>query len=128
VTGDIASIDDEGFIKITDRLSRFSKIGGEMVPHIRIEETINSILGEPCCVVTSLPDQHKGERIVCLYVRPGVTPEELAAKLAQTNLPKLWVPKRENLVPIDALPLLGTGKVDLRKARTIAQEGSPAAP
>ena len=46
VTGDIAAIDDDGFIRITDRLSRFSKIGGEMVPHMKVEEAVDAIVGD----------------------------------------------------------------------------------
>ena len=74
ITGDIALLDDEGFLKITDRLSRFSKIGGEMVPHIRVEEALSTILGEAPCAVTGIPDEQRGERLVALYVDSGVSP------------------------------------------------------
>ena len=63
VTGDIASIDADGFITITDRLSRFAKIGGEMVPHLRIEDAINEVLGEVGAAVTSIPDDARGEKL-----------------------------------------------------------------
>ena len=122
ITGDIASIDEGGFIRITDRLSRFSKIGGEMVPHIKVEETINAILGDHSCVVTAVPDEQKGERLVILYTHKETTPEDLWDKLSRTDLPKLWIPKRDNLYHIEAIPTLGTGKVDLRKTRSIALE------
>lgn len=122
VTGDIASIDEDGFIRITDRLSRFSKIAGEMVPHIKVEETINTLLGDESCVVTGIPDEQKGERLVVFYTRQEVTPEELWKKLCQTELPNLWIPKRENLYRIDAIPTLGTGKVDLKQVRMMAME------
>ena len=69
VTGDIAAIDDEGFIRITDRLSRFSKIGGEMVPHLQIEEAIAGVLGDAPCAVTAVADEQRGERLVALYVQ-----------------------------------------------------------
>ena len=127
VTGDIASIDEDGFIRITDRLSRFSKIGGEMVPHIKVEETVNEILGDQGCVVTAIPDEHRGERLVVLYVKRGVTPDEVWGQLAQTDLPKLWLPKRENLYAIESIPTLSTGKVDLRKVKAIALEKSSVA-
>jgi len=120
VTGDIARIDHDGFIFITDRLARFSKIGGEMVPHVRIEDVVNDIFGEACAAVTAVPDETRGERLVVFYVKPDVTPQELSDRLAGTDLPRLWVPRRENLVPIDAIPTLGTGKVDLRKLREMA--------
>ncbi|MGH7829491.1 MAG: AMP-binding protein, partial [Candidatus Binatia bacterium] len=113
VTGDIAFIDDDGFIKITDRLARFSKIGGEMVPHIKVEEAINQILGAQSSVVVSVPDEQKGERLVVVYTQKEIPPEKLWNQLNQTDLPMLWIPKREDIHPIDAIPVLGTGKVDL---------------
>ena len=64
-------IDKDGFIKITGRMSRFSKIGGEMVPHIKIEESLNQILGateEMLAAVTAVPDAKKGERLIVLHL------------------------------------------------------------
>ncbi|MBM4260941.1 MAG: MFS transporter [Deltaproteobacteria bacterium] len=122
ITGDIAAIDEDGFIKITDRLSRFSKIGGEMVPHMKVEEMINAVLGDAAAVVTAVADEQKGEKLVAFYVRDGISSDELWKKLNDSDLPKLWIPKRENLYPIDTLPLLGSGKVDLKKIKVMAQE------
>jgi acyl-[acyl-carrier-protein]-phospholipid O-acyltransferase / long-chain-fatty-acid--[acyl-carrier-protein] ligase len=121
ITGDIARIDDEGFLTITDRLSRFSKIAGEMVPHLKVEEAILSVLGDAACAVTGVPDEQRGERLVALYVCPEVAPAELWKRLSETDLPKLWLPKRENLYQVDALPQLGTGKLDLRAIKLRAQ-------
>lgn len=125
VTGDIAKIDEDGFIFITDRLSRFSKIAGEMVPHIKIEDTINAILGEAGSAVTSVPDATRGERLVAFYVQADMAPEDLWERLSQTELPKLWLPRRDSLVPIEVIPTLGTGKVDLRRLRQLASERFP---
>ena len=72
------------------------------------------------CVVTSTPDEAKGERLVAFYTDPAVTPQQLWDRLAATTMPKLWVPKREDLRPIDAIPSLGTGKTDLRAVRQLA--------
>jgi acyl-[acyl-carrier-protein]-phospholipid O-acyltransferase / long-chain-fatty-acid--[acyl-carrier-protein] ligase len=124
VTGDIASIDEDGFIRLTDRLSRFSKIAGEMVPHLKIEETLIQILGDSSCVVTAIPDESKGERLVAFHTSKSVSPETLWLGLCESKLPKLWIPKRENLYYLDAIPLLGTGKVDLKKVRALALEMS----
>jgi len=121
VTGDVAKIDEDGFIFITDRLTRFSKIAGEMVPHVKIEEAINEILGDTSSAVTAVPDPAKGERLVAFYSRPDVSPDQLWEQLSRTDLPRLWLPKRDSLVQIDAIPTLGTGKVDLRKLRDLAQ-------
>jgi acyl-[acyl-carrier-protein]-phospholipid O-acyltransferase/long-chain-fatty-acid--[acyl-carrier-protein] ligase len=122
VTGDIASLDEDGFIRITDRVSRFSKIGGEMVPHVKIEETINEVLGVASSVVTAVPDPQRGEKLVAFYTQNGIGRDELWDKLNKSDLPKLWVPKRENLYLIDAIPVLGSGKADLKKIKTMALE------
>jgi acyl-[acyl-carrier-protein]-phospholipid O-acyltransferase/long-chain-fatty-acid--[acyl-carrier-protein] ligase len=122
VTGDIATIDEDGFIRLTDRLSRFSKIAGEMVPFLKIEEVISQVLGDAPCVVTAIPDESRGERLVALYMNPDVLPETLWSRLSESSLPKLWIPKRENLYYVDAIPLLGSGKVDLKKVRELALE------
>jgi acyl-[acyl-carrier-protein]-phospholipid O-acyltransferase/long-chain-fatty-acid--[acyl-carrier-protein] ligase len=125
VTGDIATIDDSGFISITDRLSRFSKIGGEMVPHIRIEERIQSLIGDMyTSVVTSVPDDARGERLVAFHTDPGLTASELWERLCRTELPRLWLPRREDLRFVESVPTLGTGKVDLRAIRQLAIDGS----
>ncbi|HLJ44703.1 MAG TPA: acyl-[ACP]--phospholipid O-acyltransferase [Bryobacteraceae bacterium] len=120
VTGDIATVDDEGFIRITDRLSRFSKIGGEMVPHLKVEEAIYAIIGEHGCAVTGIPDEQRGERLVAFYTAVDITPAALWQQLSDTSLPRLWLPKRENFYQIDTLPTLGTGKLDLRAVKNLA--------
>ncbi len=121
ITGDIARIDDEGFIQITDRLSRFSKIAGEMVPHLRIEEAVGGILGDVPCAVTAIADDQRGERLVALYIH-SMNGSDLWQRLSETDLPRLWIPKRENLYQVQSLPLLGTGKLDLRALKSLAQE------
>jgi acyl-[acyl-carrier-protein]-phospholipid O-acyltransferase/long-chain-fatty-acid--[acyl-carrier-protein] ligase len=122
VTGDVGCLDDDGFVRITDRLSRFSKIGGEMVPHVRVEEAMRGILRDFACAVTGIPDDQKGERLVALYTSPGISPGDLWRGLSQTDLPKLWIPKREDFYLVEALPTLGTGKLDLRQIRTMAAQ------
>jgi acyl-[acyl-carrier-protein]-phospholipid O-acyltransferase/long-chain-fatty-acid--[acyl-carrier-protein] ligase len=128
VTGDIAAIDEDGFIRITDRVSRFSKIGGEMVPHMKIEEVINQILGGPGCAVTALADPLRGERLVAFYAADGISAQELWEKLNGSELPKLWIPKRENLHAIESIPLLGSGKADLKKVKELALEHDGSSP
>ena len=121
VTGDIGVRDDDGFLKITDRLSRFSKIGGEMVPHVRVEEAIVAAIGCTSVCVTAVADESRGERLAALYVHE-TEPAALWQQLAATDLPRLWLPKRENLYRVEALPLLGTGKLDLRAVKAMAEE------
>ena len=122
VTGDIASVDEDGFLTITDRLSRFSKIGGEMVPHIKVEDKLHELAGsnEQCFAVTGVPDEKKGERLVVLHTLPDERVSECIAKLAASGLPNLWIPKPEAFLRVPTLPYLGTGKLDLRRIREIA--------
>ena len=119
VTGDIGAVDEDGFIRLTDRLSRFSKIAGEMVPHLKIEEVVITALDDPNCVVTAVPDEDRGERLVVFYTK-DVPEDEVWAALNNSDLPKLWVPKKDNVHRIETIPVLGTGKVDLRAVKQLA--------
>jgi acyl-[acyl-carrier-protein]-phospholipid O-acyltransferase/long-chain-fatty-acid--[acyl-carrier-protein] ligase len=120
VTGDIASVDQDGFIRITDRVSRFSKIGGEMVPHVRVEEAINSVLGSVGSVVTAVPDKQKGEKLIAFHTQNSVTADEVWEKLSRSDLPNLWIPKKDNIYHVDSIPVLGSGKVDLKSIKRLA--------
>ena len=122
VTGDIVIMDADGFIRIVDRKSRFSKIAGEMVPHGKVEEVLRSVLPEAAsCFVTGVNDERKGERLVAL-IAAEVAPKEVWQKLMNTDLPKLWIPKADDIRIVPALPLLGTGKLDLKAAKRLATE------
>ncbi|MCC6738319.1 MAG: MFS transporter [Planctomycetia bacterium] len=120
-TGDIAKVDEDGFITITDRLNRFSKIGGEMVPHIKIEEALHHAIAarEQVLLVTAVPDEKKGERLVVLHTLQDTA--TLTGKLGSLGLPNLWVPREDHFFKVDAIPVLGSGKADLRKARDLAK-------
>ena len=120
-TGDIACIDEAGYIRITDRLSRFSKIAGEMVPHMKVEEHIQALLDpQHTCAVTAVPDDARGERLVAFYTDPDLGAADLWERLCRTELPRLWLPKREDIRFVHAIPSLGTGKIDLRAVRQLA--------
>lgn len=119
-TGDIAKMDEEGFISITDRLARFCKIGGEMVPLIKIENELSGLMESGSCVATSVPDSDKGEKIVVLFTEDELTPKSLWHHLSESNLPKLWLPKLEHFFQVESLPTLATGKLDLPGVKNLA--------
>jgi acyl-[acyl-carrier-protein]-phospholipid O-acyltransferase/long-chain-fatty-acid--[acyl-carrier-protein] ligase len=121
-TGDIAAVADDGFLTITDRLSRFSKIGGEMVPHVKIEEKLHELAetSEQVFVVSAAPDEKKGERLVVLHTLDNEQLAPVLAKLPSADLPPLWKPRKDQFFHVNALPILGTGKLDLRALKTQA--------
>jgi acyl-[acyl-carrier-protein]-phospholipid O-acyltransferase/long-chain-fatty-acid--[acyl-carrier-protein] ligase len=133
-TGDIAKIDDEGFITITGRQTRFSKIGGEMVPHIKVEELLAEIVTDPDApepeegipdinvAVTAVPDEKKGERLIVVHRPLSKSVDQVLKELAETGLPNLWLPSPESFLEMEQIPLLGTGKLDLKQLKELAIE------
>ena len=124
ISGDLGRVDDDGFLFIEGRLSRFSKIGGEMVPHESVEGEVAKILaseddseGEILCAVTGIADDMKGESLVLLTTQK-LDQRWIAVQLRQRGVPNLWIPKKTR--QIQEIPLLGTGKLDLRKIKELA--------
>ena len=121
-TGDLARFDEDGFCYIEGRLSRFSKIGGEMVPHETVETRIVEALGlagehERSCALTAIPDEAKGEALVLLSTI-DIDAADLRKKLSAAGLPNLWIPKIVKRV--ETIPHLATGKLDLKACKDLA--------
>jgi acyl-[acyl-carrier-protein]-phospholipid O-acyltransferase/long-chain-fatty-acid--[acyl-carrier-protein] ligase len=122
-TGDIGRFDEDGFLYIEGRLSRFSKIGGEMVPHEALEQKIQTVLGlngqsERLIAVVGLTDQTKGEAIVLLSAM-DIDLTELRDKLRDAGVPNLWIPKK--VCRVEAIPVLASGKLDLPRCQSAAE-------
>ncbi len=125
ITGDMAVIDEDGFIKITGRLARFAKVGGEMVPLERIDDELQDALGtnDRVVAVTCVPDEAKGERLVVLHMPlNGTTPRFLRERLSDRGLPNLWVPAERDFYEVADLPILGSGKVNWPEVKKTALE------
>ena len=132
-TGDIGSMDLDGFLTLGGRLSRFSKIGGEMVPHEGVEKALSEILkldadDDVKIAITGVMDEQKGETLVLLsalpeHQDPSMEREilsQLRSELSKRDFPNLWAPRY--LLPVPIIPILPTGKQDLRACKAYAEE------
>ena len=123
VTGDLAKMDEDGFVTITGREERFAKVGGEMVPLEKVEEEIHAALGtsERLVVVTSIADPKRGERIVVLHLPLEMSTAAIVKKLGERGLPNIYLPGPRDFFLVKELPILGSGKIDLKKCKQMAQ-------
>ena len=128
-TGDVGRVDADGFLYIEGRISRFSKIAGEMVPHESVEAAIVKVLGldgesERKVAIVGVPDEQKGEAIFLLSTVAGVAHEQecidLRYKLLDAGLPSLWCPKA--IIPVSEIPVLASGKLDIKGCEKLAAE------
>lgn len=124
ITNDIALIDENEFIIITDRLARFSKIEGEIIPHTKIEEALHNAYNtqERRFVVTTIPSKDKGEQIAIVHTAPQEEIPKIIDQLSAQGFPNPFIPKAEDFIPIDSIPLLATGKINLRMVKRHATE------
>lgn len=114
-TGDVVKVDAAGFMTIADRLARFSKIGGEMVPHIKIERLIEEALDveDRCVAVMAVPDERRGEQLVVCVTEAAGDVARIREIVEGSELPNLWKPRHGNYFQIDEIPVLGSGKLDM---------------
>jgi acyl-[acyl-carrier-protein]-phospholipid O-acyltransferase / long-chain-fatty-acid--[acyl-carrier-protein] ligase len=127
-TGDVGRVDEDGFLYIEGRISRFSKIAGEMVPHETVEAAINKVLGldseaERRIAIVGVPDPQKGEAILLLSTIAGAALEQecidLRYKLLDEGLPSLWCPR--TIIAVSEIPVLASGKLDIKGCEALAQ-------
>jgi acyl-[acyl-carrier-protein]-phospholipid O-acyltransferase/long-chain-fatty-acid--[acyl-carrier-protein] ligase len=124
-TGDQGLIEPSGFIRITGRVSRFAKIGGEMVPLERLDDELHDVLGsgERVLAVAAIPDEKRGERLIVLHLPDlELRMPEVLESLGKRGLPNLWVPDRRDCHKVEAMPMLGSGKLDLKRLCELALE------
>ncbi len=129
-TGDLGCVDLNGFLTLGGRRSRFSKIGGEMVPHEVVEDAIESFVQLPegfagrAVAVMGVPDAAKGEALVLLsavhHGQLNQALEEIKNQLVAVGLPRLWCPRE--IIPVETIPALPTGKMDLKGCQILAYE------
>ena len=123
-TGDLGRVDEDGFLYIEGRLTRFSKIGGEMVPHETVEEAVAASLGlasdeDRHFAIVGFPDESKGESLVLLSILPGLDPTDLRYRLLERGIPSLWIPRQ--IVKVTEIPHLASGKLDLKRCQDLAR-------
>lgn len=124
VTGDLGRIDEDGFLFIEGRLSRFSKIGGEMIPHGKVEQVIAEAFDQleaetMVFCVAARPDEQKGESLILLTTL-DITHSDLRQRLADKGLPNLWIPRE--IRRVEAIPALASGKLDIKGCQKLAAE------
>ncbi|MCR8631402.1 AMP-binding protein [Paenibacillus radicis (ex Xue et al. 2023)] len=117
--GDVADLDEQGFLTIKSRLKRFAKIGGEMLSLQVVEELATACYGDAAMGAISMPDGRKGERIVLYVTKPGYSMQQLKAYIHDRGYPPLLLPSK--LEVIDKLPLLGSGKTDYLALKKLAE-------
>lgn len=118
-TGDIVSVDDQGFVTIKGRAKRFAKIAGEMISLGAVEAALQKLYPEHDHVVIAAPDDRKGEQLVLLTTAP-IKREDLIPQFKAAGHPELMLPRR--LFIVDKIPVLPTGKTDFVSSKAMMED------
>ena len=125
-TGDIVTIDAQGFIAIKGRAKRFAKIGGEMISLAAVEALAGELWPDALSAVASVPDARKGERLILVTQKKDPTRSEFQAFARSRGATEIMVPAE--VVYMEKMPLLGTGKIDNMAVTKLVKERFAAAP
>ena len=125
-TGDIVTIDAQGFIAIKGRAKRFAKIAGEMISFAAVEALAGELWPDAMSAVASVPDARKGERLIMLTQKKDPTRSEFQAFARSRGATEIMVPAE--IVYMEKLPMLGSGKVDNMAVTKLVKERFAAAP
>ena len=124
-TGDVVSVDDEGFIAIKGRLKRFAKIGGESVSLAVVESCASALWPEFSHAAVTVPDGRKGEQIVLVTSNKDATRHDIVGWAHNHGVSELAIPRR--IIVVDDIPVLGTGKTDYVQVQKMVADATPAA-
>jgi acyl-[acyl-carrier-protein]-phospholipid O-acyltransferase/long-chain-fatty-acid--[acyl-carrier-protein] ligase len=125
-TGDIVSIDEQGFVTIKGRARRFAKVGGEMISLAAVEALASDLWPNALSAVVAVPDPRKGERLILLTQQKGATRSDFQSFARAKHASDLMIPA--DVWVLDKLPVLGTGKVDMMAVGKLVEERLAAQP
>jgi acyl-[acyl-carrier-protein]-phospholipid O-acyltransferase/long-chain-fatty-acid--[acyl-carrier-protein] ligase len=119
-TGDIISMDREGFITIQGRVKRFAKVAGEMVSLTMVEQYISKLWPQEQHAVVSIPDKRKGEQLVLVTTRDNASRDEIVKYARSEHVNEISIPRK--IMKVNKMPLLGSGKVDYTAVNHLVAE------
>jgi acyl-[acyl-carrier-protein]-phospholipid O-acyltransferase/long-chain-fatty-acid--[acyl-carrier-protein] ligase len=119
-TGDVVSVDEEGFLSIKGRLKRFAKVGGEIVSLAVVENVASALWPDDSHAAVAAPDGRKGEQVVLVTTHTDANRHDLVGWAQNHGVPEIAVPRR--ILHVENVPVLGTGKTDYVKVQAMVRE------